>query len=110
MCIGAFIQSPQSQDVIAGTTARFECEHSSANHIGWRIDGSNQTVNSTSIRMSESGRMVHTLSIMGTLDKNETEVVARAMFLDNSFEDSEPAAMLRGSTCNFISVRQRYSR
>ena len=102
MCTGVFIQSPQSQNVIVGTPARFESEHSSTNHIVWMINGGSQTVNSTSLRMSESGRMVHTLSIMGTLNKNGTEVVARAMFLDNSFEDSDPAALLGGSNINML--------
>ena len=46
--------------------------------------------------------MVHTLSITGRVDYDNTEVVARADLPDGSFEDSTPIATLRGNWHNKV--------
>ena len=75
--------------------------------IEWIIDGTRLTTDNpmpgiSNGTMMESGNMVHTLSITGRVDYDNTEVVARAVLPDGSFEDSTPIAILQGNWQNYI--------
>ena len=105
-CCVAFVEVPVSQSVFVGETAMFRCRHSMTDAIEWMINGTTLTTDNTMPGISngtimESGNIVHTLSITGRVDYDNTEVVARADLPDGSFEDSTPIAILQGKlvTC-----------
>ena len=84
----------------------FRCRHSMTDAIEWIINGNilrtdNPMPGIVPGTMIESGNMVHTLSITGRVDYDNTEVVARAVLSDGSVEDSTPIATLRGNV-NFV--------
>ena len=67
---------------------------------GTRLSADNPMPGISNGTIMESVNMVHTLSITGRVDYDNTEVVARADLPDGSHEDSTPIAILRGKlTC-----------
>ena len=87
----------------------FRCRHSMTDTIEWIINGTSLSTDHplpgiSNGTMMESGNMVHTLSITGRVDYDNTEVVARAVLSDGSHEDSTPIAILQGSWHNKVAI------
>ena len=97
----AFIEIPVSQSVFVEETAMFRCRHSMTDTIEWMINGSRLSTDNpmpgiSNGTMMESGNMVHTLTITGEVEYDNTSVVARALLPDGSVDDSTPIAVLKG--------------
>ena len=87
----------------------FRCRHSMTDTIEWIINGNRLSTDNpmpgiSNGTMMESGNMVHTLSIIGRDNNNNTKVVARADLPDGSHEDSTPIAILRGISYIIIAM------
>ena len=71
-----FIVTPNSLTVVEGETANYECQHHSADSIGWRINQSYQLPMSTSGRTvsSPNGGIIYILTIEAISEYNTTRI------------------------------------
>ena len=91
---------PTSINVTAGDLARFQCNHSTAYSIAWRVNDTSlsilalTTITSRSIRFPDGG-FVYELTILALSDYNQTSVECMA-FLNQSTAEyvHTPRAML----------------
>ena len=98
--ISGFLQVPSSINVTVGQERRFQCQHSNADTITWRINGTRLSdnhplniVTHTEMRSSNnhsSVTVVHILTIQGAQVYNETTIQCEAVFFDTSPSDLSP--------------------
>ena len=97
LCIIEFTVSPESQEVAPGTTATFECQHSTADVIRWRVNGTLIGQNtSPDIRTSSVGG-VNTLMITARPKYNGTAVRCVARFDNGQQDEHSSIATLKGT-------------
>ncbi len=95
-----FLQVPSSINVTVGQERRFRCQHSTADTITWRINGTRLSDNHpqnivTHTEMSSSNNhssvdVVHILTIQGAQIYNETTIQCEAVFFDTSPSEVSP--------------------
>ena len=95
---GVFIEIPRSQNVSVGETAEFRCQHSIADGIRWKVNGSVlRPIDFPRGVHKRVENQLHILTIIGLPEYNGTEVVGDAYHFDGSYpEETEPAATLEG--------------
>ena len=105
LILGTFTEIPVSVNISVGEAAEFRCRHSTADVVGWRVNGSlisqvNPPHGITTEFISGSSK----LTIVGRPDFDGIEVVGVARFFSASPEESTyPPAILRGmSNTNII--------
>ena len=91
-----FSESPTSQEVNIGEIAIFRCRHENADFLRWMINGTllSRSMRPPSISTNEGDDLVQTLTIVGRLDYNQTEVVCVARFDSGIEEETTPGAFL----------------
>ena len=99
----AFIEEPESQNVVVGEKAEFRCRHPTADYIGWTVNGTSVNVNSTNISTISmpvpSGQSPRYILIVGAIPiYSGTIVICVARFTTNMnscpSQQSEPAVLL----------------
>ena len=103
--ISGFLKVPSSINVTVGQERRFQCQHSTADTITWRVNGTRLSDNHplnivTHTEMSSSGssnnlssmavNIVHILTIQGAQVYNETTIQCEAVFFDSSPSELSP--------------------
>ena len=91
----AFIESPISQNISIGQPAAFRCEHSSADTIRWRFNGSLISLSNlpNGVGLDADG-FVEILTITVRLDYNGTVVQSVARFDSGLPDQVSPPALL----------------
>ena len=106
-CHLAFIEAPTSQNVLIGQDAAFRCQHSTADTIRWRINGSlvSRSNIPDGVGLDADG-LVEILTITGRLDYNGTEVECVARFDNGSPElvSNPPALLIVTAGMQFFNV------
>ena len=98
----AFIEEPQSQNVVIGEIAEFNCSHPTADYIGWSngtspIDNNNSSNISTISISLPGGRPPRHVLIVGAIPTyNGTIVICVARFTTTNCRSqlSDPAVLL----------------
>ena len=99
----AFIEEPQSQNVVVGETAEFNCSHPTADYIGWTVNRTSVNVNVNSTNISTisislpGGQPPRYVLIVGAIPTyNGTIVICVARFTSRSCpsQRSDPAVLL----------------
>lgn len=96
-----FIESPQPMNVSAGKKATFQCQHSTSNSIGWKLNGTSLNdyapPNTSVITFPTSnGDIINRLIITAFPHYNETQVVCFARFTTQGLitVDTTPVLLL----------------
>ena len=98
-----FIRVPSSINVTLGEERKFQCQHSDADTITWRINGTRladyhplHIVTHTEMSSSENHSttaVVHILTIQEVQVYNETTIQCEAVFFDTSPSELSRAAV-----------------
>ena len=109
-----FDEVPITQVVATGAQAVFRCRHSTADFLGWRVNGSLVGRNPPpdiipDIIHDDNDNLVDTLTITARPQYNGTEVVCVARFDDRRQELSQPVILIGtdGTTCFLVSSFHR---
>ena len=90
-----FMIVPASRIGILGHVVTFQCQHSTADDIGWTMNGNSLGSNGNkTVQFGSDDRAVHWLTINLTAANNNTEIVCIAKFLDGSTQETTPAIVL----------------
>ena len=107
LILGTFTEIPVSVNISVGEAAEFSCRHSTADVIGWRVNGSLiSQVNPPHGITIEFIRGGSKLAIVGRPDFDGIEVVGVARFLSSPEESTYPPAILRGMSNTDIVYRK----
>ena len=95
----AFIEEPESQNVVVGEMAEFNCSHPTADYIGWTVNGTSVNINSTNVTTSTislGGQSKYILLVGAIPTYNGTIVICVAAFTTNNCpsQQSDPAVLL----------------
>ena len=91
---GKFLRSPVSLNVIVDTVAVLQCQHTSADGINWRINGSTLRDLPEGVSTYRSSDGIYILTIIALLKYNQTVVECVALFDDFPSERTNPAALM----------------
>lgn len=94
-----FIVTPSSRIWIIGHSTTFECQHSTADTVGWRVNGTSLgDIHNDNFRFNSNmrnGSVVHFLTIANPSPAdNHTTIECVAAFLENSEQEISPHAEL----------------
>ena len=98
--ISVFIEVPAPLNVTLGSVANFTCEHTAADFIGWRVNGSSADrvdfhCVQQETRFPPSGLPIHILTIEAVPECNNTVVQCVALNIDPPSSDLSPNVSLR---------------
>ena len=89
-----FLISPASLNVTVDTVAVFQCQHSTAHSINWKINGSILQDLPEGFSTDRSGDRVFSLNIEAFAEYNSTVIQCAAFFTGSPSEDSERSLMM----------------
>ena len=94
-----FLRIPVSRTWILGLSTTFQCQHSTAQHVAWRVNGASLgDIRDNDFRTSsfqQNGRQVIELTVDNlTFSDNNTEIVCVALDSDGMQQGASPAATL----------------
>ena len=97
----AITSSPQSVNTTLTRVAIFNCTYV-GDALRWRINGQKIFDNHNGFSVVPvSHSFISTLSVVTSLDKNNTNITCTAISADLSFDESEPALLLLQGTHTF---------
>ena len=91
---GRFLQSPASLNITVDTVAVFPCQHSTADGITWRINGTilRDLPEGVSTDQNSDGTIILTITALPKY--NQTVIECVALFTESPSDDTDPAIMM----------------
>ena len=104
---GRFLLSPMSLNLTVDAVAMFQCQHSTADGINWKINGATLRDFPEGISTDRNGE-IFSLTIIALPEYNQTAIECVALFSNSPSEGTDSAIlMIQGEVNNY---RQRYSK
>ena len=98
---GGFVLVPMSKNVSAETVVQFQCTHSTAPNIGWKVNRTDLQGITEGVVSGRNEDGVHFLNITGFLTYNSTIIQCEAFFKYSPSEETYPAMMMIQGMCTY---------
>ena len=105
---GEFPLSPMSLNITLDTVAVFYCQHTTANVITWRINGTSLGDFPEGVSSAIISGGIFTLMIAALPDYNLTVIECEALFSDSPSAQTEPAIMMIQGMSLYVIVCHNY--